>query len=223
MTDVDIVSPAPAPISESWVDLAANAPGAAVRERARAEWDEYHARRPVASTVARFLKLRTPDVSWAEGADGEELVGERLARLRSAGWFVLHSVPIGSNGADVDHLLIGPGGVFTINTKNHARANVWVGDRVIMVNGKKTDHLRNARTEGQRVSTVLTRETPWTVTAQPAIIIVTQKYTVKGHPEHVLVLRTRDVPNYFQQLPRIYSDESVEWIYDTARRSTIWA
>ncbi|MBG6212216.1 hypothetical protein RCH23_000129 [Cryobacterium sp. CAN_C3] len=34
-------------------------------------------------------------------------------------WTVLHAVPVGSGSSDIDHVVIGPAGVFTINTKNH--------------------------------------------------------------------------------------------------------
>ncbi|MCE0446144.1 NERD domain-containing protein [Streptomyces tricolor] len=47
-------------------------------------------------------------------------MGRELERLASYGWHVLHGVPK-SNGGDIDHLLIGPGGVFSLNTKTHPR------------------------------------------------------------------------------------------------------
>jgi hypothetical protein len=52
------------------------------------------------------------------GAAGEEQVGELLDRLRGRGWEVLHDLSLGRG--NVDHVLIGPGGVFTVETKSHA-------------------------------------------------------------------------------------------------------
>jgi hypothetical protein len=51
------------------------------------------------------------------GATGEETVGALLDGLQGLGWRVLHDLSFG-NG-NVDHLLIGPGGVFTVETKSH--------------------------------------------------------------------------------------------------------
>jgi len=51
------------------------------------------------------------------GATGEEEVGALLDGLQELGWRVLHDISFG-NG-NVDHLLIGPGGVFTVETKSH--------------------------------------------------------------------------------------------------------
>jgi Nuclease-related domain len=51
------------------------------------------------------------------GATGEEQVGGLLDRLAGKGWRVIHDVSLGRG--NVDHILIGPGGVFTIETKSH--------------------------------------------------------------------------------------------------------
>src|SRR5690606_36128291 len=55
-------------------------------------------------------------IRHALGALGELEVGRLLDQLDSE-WFAFHAVPVGSAGSDVDHIVIGPGGVFTINSK----------------------------------------------------------------------------------------------------------
>jgi Nuclease-related domain len=51
------------------------------------------------------------------GASAEEHVGGLLDELTSSGWRVIHDANLGRG--NVDHILIGPGGVFTIETKSH--------------------------------------------------------------------------------------------------------
>ena len=53
------------------------------------------------------------------GLDGEKAVGQYLERLRSDGYQVFHDI----NGPDfnLDHVIIGPGGVFTIETKTYSK------------------------------------------------------------------------------------------------------
>ena len=89
--------------------------------------------------------------AWRVGAEGEEEVARRLGRL-SEGWRVLHSIPVGEKGSDIDHVVIGPPGVFTLNTKNHIRSNVWVTETTFMVNGQKREYFRNSRHEAKRAS-----------------------------------------------------------------------
>jgi hypothetical protein len=100
-------------------DLAMNRPGQAARRKAQ----ELQRAAPVRSFVARLLRVLTDERAWRVGADGEEEVGGRLRKLGNA-WHVLHvlhAVPVGTNGGDIDHVVIGPPGVFTLNTKNHPR------------------------------------------------------------------------------------------------------
>jgi len=51
------------------------------------------------------------------GARGEEHVGELLDRLADGTWRVIHDASLGHG--NVDHIAIGPAGVFTVETKSH--------------------------------------------------------------------------------------------------------
>lgn len=54
---------------------------------------------------------------WLRGAEGERVVGEVCAQLKGDGWYAIHDVSLGHG--NVDHILVGPGGIFTIETKSH--------------------------------------------------------------------------------------------------------
>ena len=83
---------------------------------ARAKAAEELAAAPVRNRIARLIGAHTDERAWRRGGDGEERMGNILGRLPQ-GWHVFHDLPIGARGANVDHLVIGPAGVFTINTK----------------------------------------------------------------------------------------------------------
>ena len=51
------------------------------------------------------------------GAAGEEHVGGLLEAFADTRWRVIHDASLGRG--NVDHILIGPGGVFTVETKSH--------------------------------------------------------------------------------------------------------
>lgn len=51
------------------------------------------------------------------GAEGEEHVGALLEALADDGWHVLHDVSLGRG--NIDHLLVGRGGILTVETKSH--------------------------------------------------------------------------------------------------------
>ena len=77
-----------------------------------------------------------------------------LSKLGEA-WRCLHAVPVGRRGSDIEHALIRPGGVFTINAKHHPGARVWVGGDTVIIGQGRDLCVRNARFEASRASKVL--------------------------------------------------------------------
>lgn len=64
-------------------------------------------------------RLYSPQANrWLRGAEGERAVASVLAQLQDDGWQALHDISLGHG--DVDHILVGPGGIFTIETKSHS-------------------------------------------------------------------------------------------------------
>jgi hypothetical protein len=176
--------------------------------------------------MARALDVNTDERAWRVGADGEEAIGARLAKLSTHGWRVLHSVPVGQRGSDIDHVLIGPGGVYTVNTKNHPGGRVWVHQHAVRVNGQTTDYLRNSRFEAARTERLLTAVAGWSVIVRPVLIFLTgtlvPNVTIRQQPDGVTVLDRTDVPAAFRRTPVSLSSEQCNWIYGWARRSTTW-
>ncbi|TFD31781.1 NERD domain-containing protein [Cryobacterium sp. TMT1-19] len=149
-----------------------------------------HADTPPRSTFARFCgnsPLRSDSVSWYLGAKGEIVVGQILSTL-PPDWTPFHALPIGKKGSDIDHIVIGPGGIFTINTKYHAGKIVWVAGRGLMVSGQKQPYIRNAEYEAGWVTKLLRERMPLLPAAQPVLALVNPKsLTVKVQPEQVKV------------------------------------
>jgi Nuclease-related domain len=57
--------------------------------------------------------------SLAAGAVGERRTARLLARLERQGWVVLHDLAVPGSRANLDHLVIGHGGVFVIDSKQY--------------------------------------------------------------------------------------------------------
>ena len=113
-------------------DLARNEPGVAATARSR----ELRREHPLLTTAAGLVGIRTSAHTFAAGARGERTVGRQLNKWAARyGWHVLHAVPVGQPGADIDHVVIGPFGVVTVNTKTTGAA-VWVGKHALTIGGK---------------------------------------------------------------------------------------
>jgi Nuclease-related domain len=75
--------------------------------------------------------------AWRQGAEGERRTGEVLASLETLGWVVLHDLHWpGRPFANIDHIAIGPTGVFVIDSK-YWSGSVLVRDGVLRQNGNR--------------------------------------------------------------------------------------
>lgn len=66
-----------------------------------------------------FGRRQTTD-AWRRGAEGEVLTGKILERLPD-GYLVAHDLPMPRSRANIDHVVIGPTGAFTIETKRYVK------------------------------------------------------------------------------------------------------
>lgn len=202
-------------------DLAELRPGAAARARAEAARDAA----PVRTVFARLLGVRTEERAWRIGADGEEAVAARLAKVvrKDPRWRVLHAIPVGTRGSDIDHLVVGPGGVFTVNAKHHPRANIWVAGNAFLVNGTKQPYIRNSRHEAARAAKLLTAACGFDVPAVPVIVTVNARaVTVKSPPDGVHVVQRMHFASWLLRREDVHPPAAVDAVYEAARRSTTW-
>jgi hypothetical protein len=212
------VANSPCDDSEPWFDLTKNLPGQSVRTQAIARQRE----QPVMTWVARALGVHTDERAWRMGEKGEEFVAYELAQLGDH-WRVLHSIPIGDQGSDLDHLAIGPGGVFSLNTKHHFDASIWVAGNVFMVNGQRTNYLRNSRHEAQRVGKILSAACKMPVRVRGVVVVVNAgSLTIKEQPEGVDVVYRLQLRRWLQEQDLVLEQASVARIFAIARRSSTW-
>jgi hypothetical protein len=82
--------------------------------------------------AVRFVRIRPHIRALRLGMQGEIAVGQFLdENVRTIGYRVYHDIVGG--GFNVDHVLIGPGGVFAIETKTHSKPGY--GQAVITYDG----------------------------------------------------------------------------------------
>jgi len=99
--------------------------------------------------------------AWAVGADGERRTAEVLSRLESDGYRVLHDRRIPGSRANIDHIVVGPTGVYVVETKSWSGA-VRVRNGVIRVAGRRSAVIDQVRWEADAVAVTVpgTQVTP---------------------------------------------------------------
>ncbi|TFD10923.1 NERD domain-containing protein [Cryobacterium sp. TMT1-2-2] len=159
---------------------------------------------PQRTRFARFWgisPLAADSVAWYRGALGEIELGKILSRL-PPDWRVFHALPIGTAGADIDHLVIGPGGIFTINTKHHRGKKIWIAERAFLISGQKQPYLRNSKFEATRVTKILHERMPQLPPAQAVIALVSPgSITVRKKPDGIDVLDAVNLRRWLLKRP----------------------
>lgn len=161
---------------------------------------------PARGVVAKLFG-RTPlgedSHSWYEDALGEIAVGRALEQLPSE-WTAFHALPVGTKGSAIDHLVVGPGGIFTIKTRRHRGDSVLVSDRSVMVSGQHRPYLRDAEHDADSVARILKERTTLLTPIQPIVALVGPKQiTIRQAPDRVKVLDSRQLQWWLAKRPVI--------------------
>lgn len=107
------------------------------------------------------------------GLEGERAVAEALDQLREGGYRVYHDLQ--EDGYNIDHVLIGPGGLFAIETKTRRKRGnqsvVFDGEHVL-VGGHKPDRdpVVQAQASARRVRDILKQQTGKDVWVKPVVL-----------------------------------------------------
>lgn len=177
------------------------------------------------SAVGRLFGARplgAESAPWYWGALGEREVGVLLPRLGTE-WTVLHSVPVGRGSSDIDHVLIGPGGVFTVNTKRHAGQAVWTAKNTLMVSGQRQRHIPNAAYEAKRASKLLSAAVGHPIHVSGMVVVVGAKsLTVREKHPQVAVVTPRQLLRSLSRRRPVLTPEQVSIVSIAAARPETW-
>ncbi len=177
-------------------------------------------RNPLSALRSRLFGSRTGD---ALGLKGEQKVGKELAKLPE-GWRVLHRLQVTEAGADIDHIVIGPPGVITLNTKHHPKGKVKVYERTLYVDGRTQNYVWTSEQEARRAASALTDACGFRVPTQSAVVFVdVADVQHKGRPYGVTVTTRQQLVDWLTALPAHLHPRQVEHIWIEARRPEVWS
>ena len=167
--------------------------------------------------------LTAAATSWYQGAKGEIAVGTLLTNLPPE-WTVLHALPVGARGSDIDHIVVGPGGVFTINTKHHRDKKVWVAKDTLLVDGAKKNYVRDAEFEARRVGKLIEKRMPLPAPVQPILTFVSpSQLMIREKPVQVKVLEAWQLNRWLTNLSHVFTEPEQDEITSILEDPTTWA
>ena len=170
------------------------------------------------------------------GAQAELALVKSLTALGSE-WTVLHSVPVTEGGIEddpvIDHLVIGPAGIFTLSIQSHSGQSLWVGERTFIADGERLNHLAIAEEEGLAVARFLTaalaaggvrRDGVMPEVVVTPCVVVDAPARLQVHHRHgpIEVITARTFTSWLTGLPRLKSPVAVEEIMAVAISASTW-
>lgn len=163
------------------------------------------------------------------GAAGEEVLPQMLRDLPDS-YTLLNGVPVPGSRADIDHVLVGPSGIWAIEAKNHVGMVQCVGDAWgytrmgrggIPIEG----HIGNPSQQAFRAADALERYLQRRNVAQriqPVVVFTHPKVELTVERPSVPILRADQAEQFFVQPPARISTAEATAIVATLRKLRPW-
>jgi hypothetical protein len=163
------------------------------------------------------LRFRpSPDaIAWRRGAEGEQRTARRLSPVERQGRVVLHDLAVPGSRANLDHLVIGPGGVFVVDSKQYrGRLQLDPSGRLWHGRYPLTAVLRAVSFEADRAAQVLADpQVVVPIVAVHGAQVPWGKVVTRGVP----VVSARRLPSMLRALPGVLGPERVAALANQAR------
>jgi hypothetical protein len=151
------------------------------------------------------------------GRDGERVVGQMLEPLREKGYRVFHDIP--GAGFNIDHVIVGPAGIFTIETKTRTKPMrgsskiVYDGHAIRIEDGPSFQKpLKQARTQAQWLADLLNDGRTATFTVRP-VVVFPEWYVERTGPRSkhdVWVLNPKALDKFLDHEPHVLSADAID-------------
>jgi hypothetical protein len=152
----------------------------------------------------RYFRIKPQLERLRQGVRGEREVGRMFEDLRALGYKVFHDIP--GDGFNVDHALIGPAGVFAIETKTWSmpekgRAEIDYDGQQVIVNGMEPDRNPVAQAEAcaSHLRDILKRMTDREVAVRPVVLFPGWWVNQKVRECRAWVLNPKALPAFLKK------------------------
>lgn len=185
--------------------------------------------RPIATTIIGILIIiyfvykMIKSFSEAQkirlGRDGERVVGQELEKLRINGCIVFHDI-IGKN-FNIDHVVISPQGVFTIETKTWNKRNgkevIKFDGKSLIINGfKNIDPVIQCIAEANSLKQIIKESTGKEFQVRPVLVFpgwfVDPEGTRLAQKNGIWLLNDKALPAFIKNSAHILNNEDINLI-----------
>ncbi len=171
----------------------------------------------IAYVARKLFVLRRKIRQLRLARDGERAVGQYLEILRARGYRVLHDLV--GDGFNVDHVLIGPTGMFTVETKTYRKSAkgaaeiVYDGERVTIAGrAPERDPVVQGKAQAHWLRDLLRDSTGRAFVVRAVVLYPGWfvKITAKPHSQMVWVLNPKALPSFLEHQPASLTEADVQ-------------
>jgi hypothetical protein len=154
---------------------------------------------------------RSSTTAWAKGAEGEERTATYLDPLAREGFVIFHDRKIPMSVANIDHIVIGPTGVYVVETKNISGAFRIRGDEV-QIGGRRVALVEEVRLEVEATWNALASVlAPRGLRVTPIVCAHRAELPLfRRHVGGIRILSGRGLPRYIRGQPTVLSTAEVQ-------------
>ena len=168
-------------------------------------------------TLVRIWMYQGKLRSLRQARDGEKAVGQYLEALREKGYRVFHDIV--GKGFNIDHALIGPAGVFSIETKTISKpvkgqSEVSYDGQTVRVNGFTPDRdpVVQAKAQASWLIEFIKESTGKTPKVRPVVLYPGWYISPQPKGAQVWVLNPKSLPAFLEHEDVVLGAEDVKLI-----------
>ena len=155
-----------------------------------------------------FVKKRAKDAD--RGAHAEEVVAEGLMNLPK-GYHVFHDIEF--DGFNIDHVVVGPGGIFLVETKSHTGTITAQGD-TLLLNGTlpAKNFLNQTWRQTYNLRNFLKKHSAKEWNVNPILCFTRAYVSVRQPVKEITVVNNRYLSTYLSKQQHRLNSEDIEII-----------
>ncbi|MCG2828462.1 nuclease-related domain-containing protein [Methanothermobacter sp. K4] len=166
-------------------------------------------------------------IDWRKGHEGELIITNCLRRLPE-GYHILNDIQLPGAYGNMDHVVVGPTGVYMIETKSYSGNYIVKGDRWFLNDELRKEEVQSpsiqAKGNAAALKEFLESRDIYVSWVNAVVAFLSESCTIMEEDEHCRILKPCQVPEHIMGSRLMLGESKVKRIVDALRKhaSEVW-
>ncbi|MDI9615533.1 nuclease-related domain-containing protein [Methanothermobacter sp.] len=166
-------------------------------------------------------------MGWRKGHEGELIVTNCFRRLPE-GYHILNDIQLPGAYGNMDHVVVGPTGVYVIETESCSGNYIVKGDRWFLNDELRKEEVRSPSIQAKRNAAALKEflesRDIYVSWVNAVVAFLSESCTIMEEDEHCRILKPCQVPEHIMESRLMLGESKVKSIVDALRKhaSEVW-